>query len=374
MVSKFIRPALVVVITLLLATLIGLPKIYAQSGDDVIQIELVGEIEALSTTTLTINGQVVDISVAELNTTLAVGEVVKVEGTLEADGSIVAREVKSVEEGELLPGEVEIIGLVEAFDTDSLTIGGLVIDITTAELEDALVLEVGAIVKVHLSLVTDAAGVESWVAREVQDGTYDNSQDDNSDNSNDDNSDDSPAGEFEMVGTLTSVDGDTIVVSGLTIDIASAEIKGILVEGALVKVHLSWVDGVLVAREVELHDSRPSDDDDSDDDGDDNSNDNSNTNSNVNTNANNSNDDDDSNSNNSNSNENENEDENENESNSNTNNSNDDDDDESNENTVNSNENNNGGGDDDQNQNDDNSGDSNNNDDHGGDDDNGDDD
>lgn len=372
MVSKSIRSALVVVLTLLVATLIGLPKIYAQSGDDVIQIELVGEIEALSTTTLTINSQVVDISVAELNTTLAIGEVVKVEGTLEADGSIVAREVKSVEEGELLPGEIEIVGPVEAFDTDSLTIGGLVIDITTAEVEDSLVLEVGAIVKVHMSVVTDAVGVESWVAREVQDGT-DDSQDDSSDDSTDDNSDDSPAGEFEIVGTLTSIDGDTIVVSGVTIDVASAEIKGILVEGALVKVHLSLVDGVLVAREVELHDSRPSDDDGSDDDSDDNGNDNSNTNSNVNTNANNSNDDDDSNSNTSNSNENENEDENENESNGNANNSNDDDDDESNENTVNSNENNNGG-DDDQNQNDDHGGDDDNNDDHGGDDDNGDDD
>lgn len=358
MVSKSIRSALVVALTLLLATLIGLPKIYAQSGDDVIQIELVGEIEALSTTTLTINGQVVDISAAELNTTLAVGEVIKIEGTLEADGSIVALEVNPVEEGELLPGEVEIIGPVEAFDTDSLTIGGLVIDISAAELEDALVLEVGSVVKVHMSLVTDASGVESWVAREVQDGT-DDSQDDGSDDSNDDTSNESHPGEFEIVGTLTSIDGDTIVVAGLTIDIVSAEIKGMLVEGALVKVHLSLVDGVLVAREVELHDSRPSDDDESEDD---NSDDNSNSN------ANNSNDDDDSNANNSNSNENE--DGNENESNSNANNSNDDDDG-SNQNTANSNENNNGG-DDDQNQNDDNSGDSNNNDDHGGsDDDNG---
>lgn len=358
MVSKSIRSALVVALTLLLATLIGLPKIYAQSGDDVIQIELVGEVEALSTTTLTINGQVVDISAAELNTTLAVGEVIKIEGTLEADGSIVALEVNPVEEGELLPGEVEIIGPVEAFDTDSLTIGGLVIDISAAELEDALVLEVGSVVKVHMSLVTDASGVESWVAREVQDGT-DDSQDDGSDDSNDDTSNESHPGEFEIVGTLTSIDGDTIVVAGLTIDIVSAEIKGMLVEGALVKVHLSLVDGVLVAREVELHDSRPSDDDESEDD---NSDDNSNSN------ANNSNDDDDSNANNSNSNENE--DGNENESNSNANNSNDDDDG-SNQNTANSNENNNGG-DDDQNQNDDNSGDSNNNDDHGGsDDDNG---
>lgn len=362
MVSKSIRSALVVALTLLLATLIGLPKIYAQSGDDVIQIELVGEIEALSTTTLTINGQVVDISAAELNTTLAVGEVIKIEGTLEADGSIVALEVNPVEEGELLPGEVEIIGPVEAFDTDSLTIGGLVIDISAAELEDALVLEVGSVVKVHMSLVTDASGVESWVAREVQDGT-DDSQDDGSDDSNDDTSNESHPGEFEIVGTLTSIDGDTIVVAGLTIDIVSAEIKGMLVEGALVKVHLSLVDGVLVAREVELHDSRPSDDDESEDDNSD-----DNGNSNTNSNTNNSNDDDDSNANNSNSNENE--DGNENESNSNANNSNDDDDG-SNQNTANSNENNNGG-DDNQNQNDDNSGDSNNNDDHGGsDDDNG---
>lgn len=292
--SKSIRSLLVVALTLMLVSLIGLPKTFAQSGDDVIQIEFVGEIEALTTTTITINGQVIDISTAELNTALAVGEVVKVEGTLESDGSITARELYAVEDDDLLPGEVEIIGPITALDGDTITIGGLVIHVAEAELSDDLVLEVDAVVKVHMSLVADTAGVESWVAREVKaDDTSDDSQDDGSDDSNDDSA---LPGEFEIVGTLTQTDGDTIVVSGLTIDITTAEIKGTLVVGALVKVHLSSVDGVLVAREVELHDTQSSDDD-SEDDG---SDDNSNNNSNANSNSNNSNDDDDSNANNSN--------------------------------------------------------------------------
>ncbi len=293
---KSIRSLLVVALTLMLVSLIGLPKTFAQSGDDVIQIELVGEIEALTSSTVTINGQVIDISAAQLNTALAVGEMVKVEGTLESDGSITAREVYAVEEGDLLPGEVEIIGPITALDGDTMTIGGLVINVAEAELSDDLTLELDAVVKVHMSLVADTAGVESWVAREVQaDDTSDNSQDANS--SDDSSNDNALPGEFEIVGTLTQTDGDTIVVSGLTIDITTAEIKGTLVVGALVKVHLSSVDGVFVAREIELHDSQSSNNDDSEDDG---SDDNTNNNSNANSNSNNSNDDNDSNANNSN--------------------------------------------------------------------------
>ncbi len=369
--SKAIRSLLVVALTLMLVLLIGLPKTFAQSGDDVIQIEFVGEIEALTTTTVTINGQVIDISTAELNTALAVGEVVKVEGTLESDGSITARELYAVEDDDdLLPGEIEIIGPITALDGATITIGSLVINVATAELADDLVLEVDAVVKVHMSLVADTAGVESWVAREVKaDDTSDDSQDDGSDDSNDDSA---LPGEFEIVGTLTQTDGDTIVVSGLTIDITTAEIKGTLVVGALVKVHLSSVDGVLVAREIELHDTQSSNDDSEDDGSDDNSNNNANSNSN------NSNDDD-SNANNSNddgSNSND-DDSNSNDDDSNANNSNDDDGSNSNDddsNANNSNDDGNNSNDDDSNNNDDSSGSNNNDDDSNDDNDSGDDD
>lgn len=280
--SKSIRSVLVIALTLLLVTIVGLPKSHAQTGTDPVHLELVGEVEALSTTTLTINGQVIDISTAELNTTLAVGDVVKIEGTLAADGSIVATEVNPVEDTELQPGEVEITGPIEAIDGATITIGGLMIDVATAELSQDLTLEVGLVVKVHMSLVADTtAGTASWVAREVE--THDPADDTNPDDNSTDPSTEHP-GEFEIVGTLTLVDGDTITVSGMTIDISTAEIKGTLVEGALVKVHLCLVDGVLVAREVELHASSPSND--SNDSNDSNHDDNSNANNNSNSNAN----------------------------------------------------------------------------------------
>jgi hypothetical protein len=61
-----------------------------------------------------------------------------------------------------------------------------------------------------------------------------------------------PTGEFELTGTLDAIGSGTITINGQLIDISGAEIKNALVPGALVKVHLSLVNGQWVAREVEL--------------------------------------------------------------------------------------------------------------------------
>jgi hypothetical protein len=60
-----------------------------------------------------------------------------------------------------------------------------------------------------------------------------------------------PAGETEITGVLESIGSGSIVVSGQTIDILNAEINDMLIVGSTVKVHVSQVNGVLTAREVE---------------------------------------------------------------------------------------------------------------------------
>lgn len=234
----------------------------AQSTTTPAQVELVGVIQTMDLDTITVNQQVVNVASAEIKIPLEVGAAVKVEGTISASGQIIAREVKAPNDvqGGILPGEIEIVGLLSASDATTMTIGGQIFDVSHAEVKAGV--EVGKIVKVHAT--PSATG--PWVAREVElslqvspdnTNTNDNNANDNSANANDnqntnDNTVNFDQGEFELTGTLTAMDTGSITVEGQTINIANAEVKGALVVGALVKVHLSNENGQLVAREVEL--------------------------------------------------------------------------------------------------------------------------
>jgi hypothetical protein len=89
--------------------------------------------------------------------------------------------------------------------------------------------------------------------------------------------------EIEITGMLEAVDGTTWTVDGQVIAVpASAEIKGVLMVGQVVKVHaLMSEDGTLTAREIELaqaddlEDDNANDNSDEDELDDDNANDNS---------------------------------------------------------------------------------------------------
>jgi hypothetical protein len=213
-------------------------------------VELVGTIEAVAADSIVVNGQSVDISAAEMQVAAEVGLLVEVEGLLQTDGSIVAREVKAVTDG-TLPGEFELIGILDAIDGDSIEIAGQLIDVTNAEIKPGV--SVGELVKVHASMT-----IAGWVAREVEPTTAED----------EDSADSKPEGEFEITGTLQEFSDDSIVLSGQTISIVGAELKNALVVGVLVKAHVSVVDGVLVAREVEnaFNEDDSSDDESSDDD------------------------------------------------------------------------------------------------------------
>lgn len=224
--------------------------------------EMVGLVEAVTATTLTVNGQVIQIVGAEMNQMPVVGAAVKVEGFMLSTGQLAAREVKTVDltRRGLRPGEIELVAPLTALTQTTLTIAGLSMDVTNAEFGRAVA--VGALVKVHATL--NAQG--QWIVREVELATEDDLADD----------EDRRDGEFEMTGTLTEVGADFVVINGQRISTVGAEIKGLLVVGALVKVHLSIDDGVWIAREVELadrDDDRDFEDEDEDDDRNDDEND-----------------------------------------------------------------------------------------------------
>jgi hypothetical protein len=228
-------------------------------------VEMNGVIEAMTTDTITVNGQVINIRMAELNVPIALGDTIKVEGWFTTEGGIIARELNSPvnDDGTTDPlGEIEIVATLDQIVASTMIVAGRQIDVSLAEIKAGVA--TGELVKIHLTIQN---GV--WVAREVEVATEDDLDQSDDFTVSDD--------EFEIVGELSSFSGTSIVVAGRTIDISQAEIKAGVVVGTVVKVHLSLVDGTWVAREVEVF---TGDDDDDDNSSDDNGNDNSNTNDN----------------------------------------------------------------------------------------------
>ncbi len=257
---------ILVLLGLLLALPLGasLAQSVVPPANAVGSIELVGLIEAMTVDSITVNQQFIDITSAEISTALELDAAVKVEGWVLTDGTIAAREVSAATPDGLLPGEVEITGVVEALDATTLTVNGLAIDISTAEMTDTIA--VGDMVKVHASF--DVAG--ALVTREVALYTPDTPPT-------------TPGEDFELRGTLEEVGDGYIIVAGQSINTLQAEIKTQLQVGALVKVHVRIVNGELVASEVEgwlNHEDNANSNDNDDangndnDDDDDNSNDN----------------------------------------------------------------------------------------------------
>ncbi len=255
---QFLRRITVFLIALI-ALMSLLPGVSAQITNIV---ELVGAIESMSSNTITVNSQTVDISAAEINTALEVGAIVKVEGALQG-GVIVARQVNAVADG-LQPGEAELVGVVESMSGSTLVVNGQTIDISAAEVQAGVV--VGETVKVH----GIASGANIWQARQVE--LF---------QAVDDSSQQPVAGEFEVTGTLDSIGSGVIVVAGQTISIGSAEINDPLVLGTLVKIHVSVVNGQLTAREVENAVTGADDNSNANDNAADNSNTNENSNDNA---------------------------------------------------------------------------------------------
>ena len=224
---------LFVVVFVLLSAVYG----WAQTPGEV---ELVGEVVGMTLDTITVNGQEINIVGAELDVPLALLILVEVEGTLNPDGSITARQVSAAQE-DVIAGEAELIGTLDSFDGATMTVNGQVVDVTNAEIKTGITF--GGSVKIHAM----ATGANTWLAREAEPHVPDVHDNNNAEIEQQP----TPAGEFEIIGSVEEVGAESIMVAGQTISIVGAEIKDSFVAGISVKVHVRLVDGVLVAREIE---------------------------------------------------------------------------------------------------------------------------
>ena len=127
---------------------------------------------------------------------------------------------------------LEFAGQIQAQTATTITVNGVIIDITSAEIDGPLA--VGGFVKVEAVLINS-----QYVAREVDAN----------------NDDDLRPNEIELVGFVQAIDGTTLLVGGQLIDLTSAEIDAGIDAGAIVKVHATTSStGNWVARQVALFD------------------------------------------------------------------------------------------------------------------------
>ncbi len=229
--SRIFRTTLITLV-LALGLMVFATSAFAQSGDT--PIELVGTVEAISPSSITVNGLTLQTTGAEIKIALTLQLVVKVEAVVQADGTLRAVEIDEPGPGDLLPGEIELVGRLQTMTATQAQVFGLDIDLTGAEVQAGLTL--GELVRVHARFANG-----QWVAREI--APFGPVAATGSGLSTDD--------ELEFTGTLESVGQGFMLVSGQQIDVGGAEIKAGLMVGAMVKVHFALVNGQMVAREVE---------------------------------------------------------------------------------------------------------------------------
>jgi hypothetical protein len=147
-----------VLATTLLILVQGL--VFAQTE---VNIEFYGTIQSANSTAIVINGQIVDVQGVVVNAPLATGVTVRVQATVLPDGSLAARQIEVLPAG-VIPGIVEINGVVTDFVLPFLTVNGQVIDITGTEISGTVA--IGQSVRIFA--VSTAPGV--WQARFVDAG------------------------------------------------------------------------------------------------------------------------------------------------------------------------------------------------------------
>lgn len=190
------------------------------------EVVFTGIIEAINGNQWIVSGQVVTVDPSTaLDQNIAVGDIVKVEGSVWADGNVVA-------------------------------------------------------VKIESSTVTDdnANDANSNDANaNVNDNDNGNSNDDhsNDDNSNDNNSNDAGDDADEVFGVVEALTADSVTIGGVTYQFASfTEFKDAIAVGDQVKIHVIVnADGTFTIREIEKSDDLGDDNSNDDNANDDNSND-----------------------------------------------------------------------------------------------------
>ena len=217
------------------------------------EIEFTGAVESIAGADWAIGGATVRIAPGtEINGAPGMGDMVKVHGLLQSDGSVLAFEIEGgfgvVSASEA--GETEFAGTVESIVGDLWTIGGQAVRVGgSTEVKGSP--SIGDGVKVHGLLQPDG----SIVAREIEKLGADEAQPEDGQ-------------ETEFTGVVESIAGGVWMVGGQTVGIGgSTEIRGSPAEGDTVKVHaLTQPDGSLLAREIEKAGADDGEDNSQDDD------------------------------------------------------------------------------------------------------------
>ena len=202
-------------------------------------VELIGMIEAKSGSSWTVNGvTVVLTTTTEFQGVLNIGTQVKVEGFKQADGSILAREIKAftTENGGFTGVKVEFTGTLTAKNGNIWTVDTTsVVLTTTTEVKGTL--EVGVKVKVEGYKQADG----SVLAQEIKPVEADETH--HEENMGD---------KIEFEGILNAINGSTWTVDTTTVIIsATTELKGNFEVGVQVKVEgYKQADGSVLAKEI----------------------------------------------------------------------------------------------------------------------------
>src|SRR5215207_8168406 len=115
---------IIITAALLLLALHGV--VFAQTDT---HVEFYGTIQSANSTAIVVNGQIVDVRGAVVNTPLNAGVSVRVQASLQTDGNLVAWQIDALPAG-VIPGIVEINGIVSGFVVPLLTVNNQIIDTT----------------------------------------------------------------------------------------------------------------------------------------------------------------------------------------------------------------------------------------------------
>jgi hypothetical protein len=202
--------------------------------------ELVGPAESLGADSWTVAGiTFVTGPGTEIEGSLGAGDLVRVELALQADGQLVARQIRlaSSDDAPTGLGEIEYMGTLDQVGEAEWTIGGLTVQVAqTTEIQPGL--NAGDWVKVH-ALIGEGGQL---TAREIESATQASQQAFQA------------VGEFEFFGMVEAMGSDSWTIQGRSVTVGpGTEIKGPLAVGSIVKVHaVPQVDATQTAREIEL--------------------------------------------------------------------------------------------------------------------------
>ncbi len=161
------------------------------------ETEIEGTLTSRQGTTMVVAGISIDVSRAEIQRGIVVGDWVKVHATRNASGTWVAREVEleTREDDDTEAGHLEMYGTVEALSAASITVSGMTFALNGTEFQGSIA--VGSSVKVEFTLVNGQAvarEVKQVVPGEDDDSTDDRGSDDRGGRGSDDRGTDDRGG------------------------------------------------------------------------------------------------------------------------------------------------------------------------------------